>query len=271
MSISHAPRASSSSSSLGAEAVPVQYSLAKILGLWVTVSAPMAILAFVVVPAVRPHTSLHPGLIHWIAMVLGMAWQFVVSLWLLRTELGGLGWPAVAQRIRWQTPRNPRTNRADRRMWWWVIPAIGANLLGGYLANSVDQWWTRLFPGLAEPAYTHIQVLADSRFHGQWWILGLALTSLVFNYLLGEELFFHGVLLPSMRGVFGRWDWVANTVLFGLYHVHKIWFWPSMIASSFGYAWAAGRFRSLWLSVLVHGIEGFYIVLVFSVLAGWYP
>jgi hypothetical protein len=46
-----------------------------------------------------------------------------------------------------------------------------------------------------------------------------------------------------MAGVFGRWDWVANTVLFGLYHVHKIWFWPSMIASSFGYAWAARRFQ----------------------------
>jgi hypothetical protein len=25
-------------------------------------------------------------------------------------------------------------------------------------------------------------------------------------YLLGEELLFHGVLLPRMAGVFGRWD-----------------------------------------------------------------
>src|SRR3712207_7874009 len=70
----------------------------------------------------------------------------------------------------------------------------------------------------------------------------------LFNYLLGEELLFHGVLLPRMAGVFGRWDWVANTVLFGLYHVHKIWFWPSMIMSSFGLTWAAKRYRSLWMS-----------------------
>ena len=103
---------------------------------------------------------------------------------------------------------------------------------------------------------------------GQWWILGLTLTSLLFNYFLGEELLFHGVLLPRMAGVFGRWDWVANTVLFGLYHVHKIWFWPSMIASSFGYAWDARRFRSLWMSVIVHGIEGYFIVMVVAVLAG---
>jgi CAAX protease family protein len=100
---------------------------------------------------------------------------------------------------------------------------------------------------------------------------GLALTSLLFNYLLGEELLFRGVLLPKMAGVFGRWDWVANTVLFGLYHVHKIWAWPSMITTSFGYAWAARRFRSQWMSVIVHGIEGYFIVLVVAILAGWHP
>ena len=31
---------------------------------------------------------------------------------------------------------------------------------------------------------------------------------------------FRGVLLPKMRGVFGKWDWVANSVLFGPYHMH---------------------------------------------------
>jgi membrane protease YdiL (CAAX protease family) len=74
-----------------------------------------------------------------------------------------------------------------------------------------------------------------------------------------------------MNGAFGRFDWVANAVLFGLYHVHKIWFWPSMIASSFGYAWAAKRYRSLWLSMIVHGVESYYVALVFSVIIGWYP
>jgi uncharacterized protein len=86
-----------------------------------------------------------------------------------------------------------------------------------------------------------------------------------------KKLLFRGVLLPRMAGVFGRWDWVANTVLFGLYHVHKIWAWPSMIASSFGIAWAARRFRSFWMGVIVHGLEGFFIVLIVAVLAGWYP
>ena len=69
--------------------------------------------------------------------------------------------------------------------------------------------------------------------------------------MLGEELLFRGLLLPRMRGAFGRWDWVANKLLFAMYHLHKIWSWPSMISSSFGYAWAAKRFRSLWMGVIV--------------------
>jgi hypothetical protein len=42
-----------------------------------------------------------------------------------------------------------------------------------------------------------------------------------------------------------------------------------MIASSFGIAWASRR--SFWMGVIVHGLEGFFIVLVVAVLAGWYP
>ena len=248
-----------------------QYSLKKILAIWASVTAPMALLAFVVAPAIIPHTSLHPGLVHWMLIVVGMIWQFVVSLVILRRELGGLHWPAVKERIWLNLPRDQRTGKARKILFLWAVPAIAANVLGGFLATRLDTAWTDLLPALSEPSYVRIEGLVDPQFQGQWWILGLTLTSLLFNYLLGEELLFRGVLLPRMAGVFGRWDWVANTVLFGLYHVHKIWFWPSMIASSFGYAWAAKRFRSLWMSVIVHGIEGYFIVLIVAVLAGWYP
>lgn len=248
-----------------------QYSLTRILAIWASVTAPMAVLTFVVVPAVIPLTPMHPGLVHWTAMIVGMMWQFVFSLIILRRELGGLHWPTVKERIRLNGPRDPRTGAPRRRLWWWVLPAIAANVVGGTLAAGLDSAWVSWLPGLAEPAYTRIEALADPQFEGQWWILGLALASLLFNYVLGEELLFRGVLLPRMSGVFGRWDWVANTVLFGLYHVHKIWFWPSMIMSSFGYSWAAGRYRSFWMGVVVHGVEGFFVVLVVAVLAGWYP
>jgi membrane protease YdiL (CAAX protease family) len=43
-----------------------------------------------------------------------------------------------------------------------------------------------------------------------------------------EELFFRGLLLPRMRKVFGRIEWVVGTI-FGLYHLHQPWSMPASI------------------------------------------
>ena len=64
-------------------------------------------------------------------------------------------------------------------------------------------------------------------FHGGWGWFGLVLAIGVFNTVLGEELLFRGYLLPRMQGTFGRVDWLANGVLFALYHVHVPWVIPS--------------------------------------------
>ncbi len=251
---------------------PRQYSLAAILGIWAAATLPMGVLAFVVVPAVIPHTQLHPGLVFWIAMVAGMIWQFVLALLLLRAEPGGLHWKSLRKRIWLQPPSDPKTGLPRRSLYLWAIPAIAVNQFGDWLATPLVDLWARLVTAIPQPAYTYIQGLADPQFRGQWWILALLIVSCLFNYLLGEELLFRGVLLPRMAGVFGRWDWVANTVLFGLYHVHKIWALPAMVLSSFGIAWAARRYRSFWMGVIVHGIDSvMLIVMTTAVLAGLVP
>ena len=61
------------------------------------------------------------------------------------------------------------------------------------------------------------------RLVGAWWFFALFVIYAVFNTILGEEFLFRGVLLPKMEGVFGRGSWVANGVLFALYHVHQPW------------------------------------------------
>ncbi|QIM20026.1 CPBP family intramembrane metalloprotease [Phycicoccus sp. HDW14] len=251
------------------EGIP-QWSLARILGVWAVVTVPMGLLAFVVTPWAIPRVDLHPGLVFWLAMVVGMAWQLVVATVLLAAE-GGLSRASLARRIRANGPRDPRTGRPRRRLWWWAVAAIGVNAVGGLLAGPLDVAWVRAIPAVTPAWYTDVAVLADRQFAGQWWILGVAVVSSVLNYVLGEELVFRGLLLPRMRGAFGRWDWVANTVLFGLYHVHRVGTMPSVLLSSFGISWAAARYRSFWMGVVVHGIEGFFVVLVLAVVAGWYP
>jgi uncharacterized protein len=151
----------------------------------------MGLLVWIVAPAIIPRTSLHPMLVHWMLIVVGMMWQFVVALAILRRELGGLRWSSIKQRIWLNLPRDPHTGKARKVLFLWTVPAIAANVVGIFLGIRLDQAWTNWLPGFDEPSYANLGVLADPQFQGQWWILGIALTHVLFNYLFGEELLFH--------------------------------------------------------------------------------
>jgi uncharacterized protein len=247
-----------------------QYSLGQILGIWALAALPVGLLAWVATPALIPRSPLHPGITYWLLMIAGMAWQFVVSLVILYRELGTLRWSVFRERLWLQTPRDPHTGEPQRRLTWWLVPALlfaaVANLL---LAPYLDGPVTRLFPALQPPAFADTAALASPAFQGAWWLLGVVLLSHSFNYFLGEELLFRGVLLPKMQGAFGRSDWVANAALFGLYHLHKPWMIPSLVVGSLAITWPARRFRSNWMAIAVHGVEGLpALVLVPAVIMG---
>jgi len=248
-----------------------QYTLRQILGIWALVTLPMVLLTWVVAPAVIPYSPLHPGITFWLLMIAGMAWEFVVALAILYRELGTLRWSVVRQRLWLQTPRDPKTDQPNARLYWWLLPLIlydGLVALG--LAGYLDAPMVWLFPALRPAPFMEMSQLATPEFQGQWWILGITLVSFLFNYFLGEAFLWHGVLLPRMQGVFGKYDWVANAVLFGLYHLHKPWALPSIILTNLAYSWPARRFRSNWMAIAVHGAEGLpTLVMVLAVILGW--
>lgn len=250
-----------------------QYTLPHILAIWALVALPMALLGWVVAPAIIPYSPLHPGITYWLLMIAGMAWQFVVSLVIIYRELGTLRWSAIRQRTWLQIPQDPNTGEPNPRLFWWLLPALFfSGLVGLGLAGYLDWPMVRLFPGLQPPPFTENSQLASPEFQGQWWLLAIVLVSHTFNYFLGEEFLFRGVLLPKMQGVFGKYDWLANSVLFGLYHLHKPWMLPSIIVGSFAFSWPARRFRSNWMAIIVHGAEGIpALVLVPAVILGWIP
>ena len=134
-----------------AERTEEQYSLAKILTIWAVVSLPMPILAFVVAPALYSRIDLLPGIVYWVLMILGMMWQFVVSLIIVYRELGTLRWSAIRERTWLTTPRDPQTGRSRPVLFWWLVPAFlfaGFVILGmGSYLESVTAW---LFPTLLQ-------------------------------------------------------------------------------------------------------------------------
>jgi CAAX protease family protein len=85
---------------------------------------------------------------------------------------------------------------------------------------------------------------------------------LVFNYVLGEELIFRGILLPKMNGVFGKWDFIANAVLFEAYHLHKLSILPEVLVDWMN-PWLTKRFKSYWVAVIIHGSEGLILLVMF--------
>jgi len=143
------------------------------------------------------------------------------------------------------------------------------------LKSSVSDLSASILPFLAEPPNYGFEAVFESRDNldrlvGAWEFFALILVFLVFNSILGEEFLFRGVLLPKMEGVFGRWSWVANGVLFGLYHVHQPWsIVESAIGGAFFLAYPSWRLRTTWMGVIVHSAQSvFFAFLVLGVVLG---
>jgi membrane protease YdiL (CAAX protease family) len=256
-----------------------QYSLVKILTIWALATLPMAILGWIVFPLIAPDFDSDPlgsSVTRVVLLTLGLIWLFVLSMIIVRQEEGDLRWATVKRRLRLNTPRDPKTGETRRRLWLWVVPFIIGFVLWSLAAvSSVDALWVSIFPFLAEPpgygfgAVLESQEILD-RLVGAWWFFGLFVVSSIFNTVLGEEFLFRGVLLPKMEGVFGRWSWVANGVLFSFYHVHQPWgILSNIVDGVFLIAFPTWHFRSTWMGIIVHSAQNvFFAFLILGIVLG---
>jgi membrane protease YdiL (CAAX protease family) len=237
-----------------------QYSLRKILAVWAAAALPMAALAWVAAPALV--TTLDgPGA--WpraliVCLTLGLVWQLVLVLALVRREQGSLRWPVLKEALWLRSPVSPRTGRRGGRLWLLLVPVI--------VAVAVKE----MLPNLPVPGERDMATFIESQtgqdfMSGNWTWFAIILVMWVFNTALGEELLFRGLLLPRMQGVFGRGDWFANGVLFTLYHLHVPWAMPKVFLDVFLYSWPSRRYRSALMGIAVHSAQT--VVLSVMVLA----
>ncbi len=258
-----------------------QYSLAQILGVWAAVALPMAFLSWVLNPVLVPSIDLAvgiTGIARVILMTLGLMWQFILAMTIVYYEAGSLSWSTVKQRLWLNTPRDPKTGKPRRILWVWLIPfslLFPAIEFGIIPVSALDKLWVSLFPFLAEPpGYSLSNFIATpqsrAQLVGAWWFFGLFVVLAVFNTFLGEEFLFRGVLLPKMNGVFGKWDWVANGFLFGIYHLHQPWGIPGgILVGALLFAFPAKYFRSTWMAIIIHsGQSVFFGFLILGLVLG---
>jgi membrane protease YdiL (CAAX protease family) len=243
-----------------------QYKLWQILMIWLAAGAPMWVLGWLVYPFLSQHlTAVDAGLLRIKLFTVGLIWQFVLSMLILYREEGNLRLETIRRRFWLNHPVSPRTGHKDHRLWWLLIPltllVIVSELGIDPVLNGV---WTRFLPFLAEPnGYSPETLFAPevrSMWIGAWDLLILQVVLSVFNTFLGEEFIFRGVLLPKMKGLFGKWDWVANGVAFGLYHLHQPWGLPGNILSGLLLAFTGKRYHSNWFPIILHSGESVYFI-----------
>jgi uncharacterized protein len=173
---------------------------------------------------------------------------------LVRREQGTLAWPRVRDALWLRAPRDPKTHRVGGRVWWW---ALFFTVLSGVVnALPIDPVGPlpRDFPNAV------LTDRVEHYFSGNWTRFAL-LMAVAFLSPVVEELVFRGLLLPRMRGVFGKADFVANGTMFGLYHLHQPWSMPaSLIDGIVNQAYATRRFQSTWMGLITHTAPSFLIV-----------
>jgi membrane protease YdiL (CAAX protease family) len=235
-----------------------QYSRAGVVGVWAAAALPMGALAWIVAPAVagRGASEQRFALTLLVALTAGLVWQTVLLLGLLWHECRDLSWKSLRERLWLRAPATP--TRRGGRLWWW----IGLYALGVAALDMVPI-------GLTGPERRNFGLFLDSpaghhMFHHAWGLYALVAVELCFNTMIGEELLFRGLLLPRMRGAFGRRDWLVNGMLFGLYHLHEPWVIPNAVATGFLYAHPTRRYRSSLMGMAIHSAETvFFLVVLF--------
>lgn len=203
--------------------------------------------------------------------IVGTGAELVIGLLLLHREGYNLTVRALRDRIRWRWPQGRQA---------WILAGI-VFILGMSLSMAMGpvnrslasvpgfvppEWW----PAASNPtiqvnsaadAFPDVSLEGNFLFVILYFIIGL-----VFN-IFGEEIYYRGFLLPRMRGVFGKWDWVANSVLFTLKHIYQRWLFPGILVGGLGFAFAFGPLGSLPLAMVFHWVGNFLFSMVFLVMA----
>jgi membrane protease YdiL (CAAX protease family) len=252
-----------------------QYTFWQILGIWLAAGAPMWALGWLAYPAMSVGLAdVDAALLRVKLMTVGLIWQFVLSMLIVYREEGNLQLSTISRRFWLNHPVDAKTGETKKSLWWWLIVLIPLTAAVGLGSRPVlVKSWSIAFPLLAEPkGYDGSALFSPelrSQWVGSWGLFGLFFVFGLFNTVLGEEFAFRGVLLPRMKGVFGKWDWVANGLIFGLYHLHQPWGILNSVIGGWFFAFSAKRFHSSWFSIILHSGETvLLLVMILGVVLG---
>ncbi|MGD8807621.1 MAG: CPBP family intramembrane metalloprotease [Chloroflexota bacterium] len=108
----------------------------------------------------------------------------------------------------------------------------------------------------------------DQSVQGRWEIVFLFLLVLFFN-VVGEELWWRGIILPRQEATHGRWTWIVHGLLWTAFHVFKWWDLIGLLPVCLVIAYVSQRTRNNWPALIAHGLfNGLALFLVIAAVMG---
>jgi membrane protease YdiL (CAAX protease family) len=251
----------------------LQFKLVTVLFMFAWPAAWYTLLIYGFARLLVPPGEVIPTWLFLLVIVLGAGAEGLVGLILLRREGYRLTRDALRERIRWQWP-------TGLKGWGIALLVLVAGMALSMAAGPVNTalarvsgfapplWWPAASNPLIEinsaaDAFPDVNLEGNFGFVFLYFAIGL-----VFN-IFGEEIYYRGYLLPRMRGVFGRWDWVANGLGFTLKHIYQRWLYPGILVGGLAFAFAFGPLDSLPLAMVYHWAGNFLFQMVFLVMAAF--
>lgn len=210
---------------------------------------------FVVMPATvaagaSPFVAFHAGFMAPLVLMLAAAF-----LW-YRLEGRPWTWAGIRDRF--------RLTRPDRGTWICTAALVGWLIL--WMPFFPFNGWVRAaFDGItfyeAPAGYTNfMNGLTDGTTHVfglpfSWGLLLYFLVGLFVFNILGEELWWRGVILPRQELSFGRNAWIVHGVLWALFHMFyhsNLGILLSYLPTTCAISYVAQRTKSTWPGIIGH-------------------
>ena len=219
---------------------------------------------FVAMPAAvargaTPFAGFHVGFLTPLALML------IAAFVAYRLEGRSWTWAGIRDRF--------RLGRLDRAGWGWTVALVVWLVLYTFMPFfPLGEWIQTVFGGVRfYQAPAGYEAFMSGLTDGKTQILGLPfswglliyfLVGLFVLNILGEELWWRGVILPRQEAKFGAKTWLVHGVLWTLFHMFyhtNLGILLSYLPTTCAIAFVAQRTKNTWPGIIGHLVSNFGI------------
>jgi len=157
----------------------------------------------------------------------------------------------------------------------WLI-CLGIMIVGILLAQVISPFINNFIEltGLSIPDYmpfwldpsinpmeTDMEILSPNYSIKNNYVIVIVMAITLILNILVEEIYFRAWLLPKMQSL-GKWSWVANGLLFALYHTFQLWLFPMLVIISLSITLTVYLSKSILPAVTIHFIANFLLTII---------